>query len=95
MSEKTPASPVVLSLPVAFTDDQLADFERRWLKAVSDPKALKAHRRRERRRLFSRRTRLRLFVQHLRNAAGAWLVCHGHFRAAAWLWRMKGRPWMT
>ena len=38
-----------------------------------------------------RRTRFRLWRTRQVNTAGIWLVCHGRFRAAALLWRIRLR----
>jgi hypothetical protein len=71
------------------TDDELAEYQRRFEQANA-PAAVARHQRREMRRLLSRRARLRIWYRKHLTSAGAWLCAHGCWRAARALWRVTG-----
>jgi hypothetical protein len=73
----------------AFTDEQLAEFQRRF-EERNTPAARAAHMRRETRRLLTRRARLRIWWHKQLTSAGVWLAIHGCERACVALWRATG-----
>lgn len=66
-----------------WTEEQLAEFERRFKEAIARPQKLRVLG-------LSRRTRLRLWYRHQIDHAAIWLLDHGHDRAGTWLWRVTG-----
>ena len=72
-----------------FTDEELAELQRRFEQA-NTPAAQAAHIRREMHRLLSRRTRFWLWRHKQLTSAGIWLADHAGQRACVALWRVTG-----
>lgn len=81
----------VAGFNVELTDEQLAEWKRRFLAAWNDPEERRRCNRRDLRRNLSRRARARLAVRQMNISAGIWLMDHVSIQVAERFWRITER----